>query len=97
MVIPVLGHIGDGNLHPYLTYDGADPAQKEQIKKVEAELSALAIRLGGTLTGEHGIGIGKACFMELEHDAGEMRLMSDLKKLLDPDNILNPGKMGLEG
>jgi glycolate oxidase len=96
VVIPVLGHIGDGNLHPYLTYDGADPAQKELIKKVEAELSALAIRLGGTLTGEHGIGIGKACFMELEHDAGEMRLMNGLKKLLDPENILNPGKMGLE-
>jgi glycolate dehydrogenase FAD-linked subunit len=96
VVIPVLGHIGDGNLHPYLTYDGSDQAQKEQIKKVEAELSQLAIRLGGTLTGEHGIGIGKACFMDLEHGAGEMRLMSDLKKLLDPDNILNPGKMGLK-
>ena len=96
VVIPVLGHIGDGNLHPYLTYDGSDQAQKEQIKKVEAELSQLAILLGGTLTGEHGIGIGKACFMDLEHDAGEMRLMSDLKKLLDPDNILNPGKMGLK-
>jgi FAD/FMN-containing dehydrogenase len=58
-------------------------------------LSEMAIRLGGTLTGEHGIGVGKACFMPLEHSSGEMRLMAGLKKLLDPKNILNPGKMGL--
>jgi len=96
VVIPVLGHIGDGNLHPYLTYDSTSPEETEQIKKVEAEVSELAISLGGTLTGEHGIGIGKARFMTLEHDRGEMRIMNGLKKLLDPNNILNPGKMGLD-
>jgi glycolate oxidase len=94
-VIPVLGHIGDGNLHPYLTYDSASKEDTEKVRKMESEVSELAIRLGGTLTGEHGIGIGKACFMPLEHSQGEMRLMTGLKKLLDPKNILNPGKMGL--
>lgn len=96
VIIPVLGHIGDGNLHPYLTYDGTNEKEYEKIKKVEADLSELAIKLGGTLTGEHGIGIGKACFMSLEHDAAAIDVMSNLKKMLDPNNILNPGKMGLE-
>jgi glycolate oxidase len=95
VVIPVLGHIGDGNLHPYLTYNSESAEDTEKIRRVEAELIRLAIRLGGTLTGEHGIGIGKAGFMALEHEAGAMKLMSGLKKLLDPQNILNPGKMGL--
>lgn len=96
VVIPVLGHIGDGNLHPYLTYDGDSAEETEQIKKVEADLSELAIELGGTLTGEHGIGLGKACFMPLEHDAAALQIMSSLKKMFDPNNILNPGKMGLD-
>jgi glycolate oxidase len=96
VVIPVLGHIGDGNLHPYLTYNSESAEDTEKIRKVEEEMIQLAIRLGGTLTGEHGIGIGKACFMPLEHEPGAMKLMSGLKRLLDPKNILNPGKMGLE-
>ena len=96
LVIPVLGHIGDGNLHPYLTYDSANAEESKQIKKVEADLSDLAIKLGGTLTGEHGIGVGKACFMPLEHDSASIRVMSNLKMMFDPNNILNPGKMGLE-
>jgi glycolate oxidase len=95
-VIPVLGHIGDGNLHPYLTYDSTNPKERVRIKEVEAELSELAIKLGGTLTGEHGIGLGKACYMPLEHDAAALQVMLKLKKLFDPNNILNPGKMGLD-
>ncbi|MBW1912588.1 MAG: FAD-binding protein, partial [Deltaproteobacteria bacterium] len=95
VVIPVLGHIGDGNLHPYLTYDSTNKKETERIKLVEAAITELAIKLGGTLTGEHGIGVGKACFMPLEHEATAIELMSNLKKMLDPNNILNPGKMGL--
>jgi glycolate oxidase len=96
VIIPVLGHIGDGNLHPYLTYDRSSAEETDRIRKVEAEISRLAIDMGGTLTGEHGIGIGKASFMPLEHDPGAMKLMNGLKRLLDPKNILNPGKMGLD-
>ena len=56
----------------------------------------MAIRLGGTLTGEHGIGLQKAPFMSLEHDSVAMDVMRSIKKMLDPNNILNPGKMALE-
>ena len=96
VVIPVLGHIGDGNLHPYLAYDGTDARQAETMRAVEAELTELAIALGGTLTGEHGIGLGKAGYMSLEHSPEELMVMRRLKQMFDPNNILNPGKMGLE-
>jgi glycolate oxidase len=56
----------------------------------------LGIELGGTLSGEHGIGIGKAPFMSAEHGAVAMKVMSGIKRSFDPNNILNPGKMGLE-
>ena len=55
----------------------------------------MGLSLGGTLSGEHGIGMEKAAFMPLEHDAVEMRVMNGLKNLFDRNNILNPGKMGL--
>ena len=60
------------------------------------DLFKLAIEKNGTLTGEHGIGLAKAPFMKLEHDAVAMGVMSKIKKLFDPNNILNPGKMALE-
>lgn len=96
VLIPVLGHIGDGNLHPYLIYDGRHPEQAEKIDKVEEDFYNLAVDLGGTLTGEHGIGILKAKFLPFEHDQIALRTMQDLKRMLDPNHILNPGKMGLE-
>ncbi len=94
--IATFGHAGDGNLHPQILYDGYDP---EQIRKMEAaseELFKLAIELEGTLTGEHGIGISKAPFMTLEHDPVSLEMMRTLKRAFDPNNILNPGKMGLD-
>ena len=60
------------------------------------DLFRLAVEKNGTLTGEHGIGLAKAPFMKLEHDAVAMKVMGRLKKLFDPNNILNPGKMALE-
>ncbi|MFZ0447687.1 MAG: FAD-linked oxidase C-terminal domain-containing protein [Desulfatiglandaceae bacterium] len=95
--IATFGHAGDGNLHPQILYDGYDP---EQVKKMEAasgELFKLAIDLDGTLTGEHGIGLAKAPYMTLEHDETEMAVMRGIKRFFDPNNILNPGKMALEG
>ncbi len=67
-----------------------------RLDQVLLELHELACKLGGTLTGEHGIGITKARFMTIEHDPAAMRVMRALKKTLDPNNILNPGKMDLD-
>ncbi|HIJ20628.1 MAG TPA: glycolate oxidase subunit GlcD, partial [Deltaproteobacteria bacterium] len=71
----------------------------DQVRRVEeasSELFKKVIELGGTLTGEHGIGLAKAPFMGLEHDAISMDVMRSIKRVFDPSNILNPGKMGME-
>jgi len=94
--IATFGHAGDGNLHPQILYNGYDPEQTRQMEEASADLFKLAIALGGTLTGEHGIGLSKAPFMTLEHDPVAMDVMRAVKKMFDPNNILNPGKMALE-
>ncbi len=94
--IATFGHAGDGNLHPQILYDGYDARETGKKEAAAADLFKLAIELGGTLTGEHGIGLSKAPFMTLEHDAAAMGVMRGIKKLLDPNNILNPGKMALD-
>lgn len=94
--IATFGHAGDGNLHPQILYDGYDPDQMKRMEAASADLFQLAIDLGGTLTGEHGIGLSKASYMTLEHDPVAMDVMRNIKKMLDPNNILNPGKMALD-
>ena len=94
--IATFGHAGDGNLHPQILYDGYDKEQVKRMEAASAELFDLAIRLEGTLTGEHGIGLSKAPYMTLEHDPAAMDVMRSLKRLFDPNNILNPGKMALD-
>lgn len=94
--IATFGHAGDGNLHPQILYDGYDPEQVRRMEEASADLFKLAIDLDGTLTGEHGIGLAKAPYMTLEHDPVAMDVMRHVKKMFDPNNILNPGKMGLE-
>jgi glycolate oxidase len=94
--IATFGHAGDGNLHPQILYDGYDPDQVKRMEAASGELFKLAISLEGTLTGEHGIGLSKARYMTLEHDPAAMDVMRSLKKMFDPNNILNPGKMALE-
>lgn len=94
--IATFGHAGDGNLHPQILYDGYDPDQVRRVEAASGELFKLAIDLEGTLTGEHGIGLAKAPYMCLEHDPVAMEVMRSIKKLFDPHNILNPGKMSLE-
>ncbi len=95
--IPTVGHAGDGNLHPVISFDSTDPEEVERVEEASAELFRKVIQLGGTLTGEHGIGLAKAPFMHMEHDPISMEVMQLLKNLFDPNNILNPGKMGLGG
>jgi glycolate oxidase len=92
----IFGHAGDGNIHPRIMYDRSNAEERQKVLSVAEEIFRLSCSLGGTLTGEHGVGIAKAPFMALEHDRTAMELMRSLKKLIDPRNILNPGKMGLE-
>ncbi len=94
--IPTVGHVGDGNLHPAISYDGTNAKEVKRVEEATVELFEKVIALGGTLTGEHGIGLAKAPLMPLEHDDVAMDMMRALKRLFDPNNILNPGKMGLE-
>jgi len=90
------GHAGDGNLHPNVLYDASDPKQYAALKPTLLDLHKLACDLGGTLTGEHGIGITKARYMTLEHNPAALKAMRSVKRALDPNNILNPGKMALD-
>lgn len=89
------GHAGDGNFHTDILVDAADPDQQVRAERLLAELHQTACELGGTLTGEHGIGITKAPYLPFEHDPVALKTMCALKQALDPHNILNPGKMGL--
>jgi glycolate oxidase len=97
VTIATVGHLGDGNLHPCIVYDGTDADEVARVESTIEDLFKQAIELEGTLTGEHGIGLSKAPYMYLEHDEVAMDVMRGLKKLFDPKNILNPGKMALEG
>jgi glycolate oxidase len=96
LIVATYGHAGDGNLHPQILYDEYNGEQAETVEKVEEEIFHLAISLNGTLTGEHGIGLSKADYMTLEHDPVEMALMRQIKRTLDPNNIMNPGKRALD-
>ncbi|MFB3786511.1 MAG: FAD-binding oxidoreductase [bacterium] len=86
------GHAGDGNIHVnFMTHDEEDP----QVDQAVADLFERTVALGGSISGEHGIGITKAPFLGLEMGKRERQLLADIKKLFDPKNILNPGKMDL--
>ncbi len=92
MTAPLVGHVGDGNFHLTIPYDKTDPEDVERIEQLNRRLVERAIRMDGTSTGEHGIGLGKKKYMELEHGAA-LNYMKVIKKALDPKNILNPGKI----
>lgn len=89
------GHAGDGNFHPNVMYHADDPEEVAGMHAAVEDIFKLAIELGGTLTGEHGIGLEKAPYIELEHGPVAMGVMNQVKNMFDPKNILNPGKMGL--
>jgi D-lactate dehydrogenase len=93
LALVAFGHAGNGNLHVNILYDPADAAQSAAATGALARVFALAIGLGGTLSGEHGIGLAKRDFMADAVDAGALALMRQLKSVFDPDGILNPGKL----
>lgn len=90
---PTFGHIGDGNLHPYVICDRMDPEMMGRVRKAAGEIFTTAIELGGTLTGEHGIGLAKRDYLSKGLDPLAREQMLALKHLFDPNNILNPGKI----
>jgi D-lactate dehydrogenase (cytochrome) len=89
---PILGHVGDGNFHAILLVDPDLPAELEIAKRLADRMSERALRLGGTMTGEHGIGMGKLGLMEAEHGPA-WDVMGAVKQALDPQGIMNPGKL----
>ena len=92
LVAPIVGHVGDGNFHVLVLMDGDDPAEIERTERFVARLNMRAIGMDGTCTGEHGIGQGKMGF--LEHELGHsVEVMRAIKSALDPNGILNPGKI----
>ncbi|MBL4810858.1 MAG: FAD-binding protein [Rhodobacteraceae bacterium] len=89
---PILGHVGDGNFHAILLIDPDNADERAQAEALAGRLAERALRLGGTVTGEHGIGMGKLAYMAAEH--GEAwQVMAQIKHALDPRNIMNPGKV----
>ncbi len=93
--IPCFGHTGDGNVHTNIMVDGNDAKQVEIAYKAIEEVFQATIDLGGTLSGEHGIGISKAPYMNMAFTHEELNLFKTIKRAFDPNNILNPHKMGL--
>ncbi|WP_412508198.1 FAD-binding oxidoreductase [Roseovarius sp. SYSU LYC5161] len=89
---PIVGHVGDGNFHAALLFDPDDPDEKARVLAASRRLAELSLDLGGTVTGEHGIGLGKMGYMAAEHGGG-WGVMGAIKRALDPDNIMNPGKL----
>ena len=89
--IGVLAHAGDGNLHPLIMTDLRDSEEMARVDEAMEALYEAAIGMGGTLSGEHGIGIAKDRFMSLEFNETTMELMRGIKRVFDPDHILNPG------
>jgi D-lactate dehydrogenase (cytochrome) len=93
IIAPIVGHVGDGNFHTLPLVDMYDPAD---IAKVEAYIMRLvdrALAMGGTCTGEHGIGQSKMKYMRQEHGDAALGAMRAIKSALDPYNIMNPGKI----
>jgi len=94
--VPCFGHAGDGNIHVnVMVKDKNNPKEVEKGHSAIAEIFEFVVKLGGTLSGEHGIGISKAEFMNIAFNETEINLFKQIKKAFDPNGILNPGKMGI--
>lgn len=91
--MPTVGHIGDGNLHPHIVLDLNDFEEVQKYEKIKNELYVLTLALGGNLSAEHGIGSEKRMFIEKAIDKTTLDWMKSMKKLFDPNNILNPNKI----
>jgi glycolate oxidase len=89
------GHIGDGNLHVALFIDVMDKDQWERVQLAADRIHKAALDLGGTVSSEHGVGLARAKFISIQVGTEAMNVMRSIKRALDPNGILNPGKMDL--
>jgi D-lactate dehydrogenase (cytochrome) len=92
MLAPLVGHVGDGNFHLTYVIDPGNPAEMETAQRLNERMVHRALAMGGTCTGEHGVGYGKIDFVEAEHGTA-VDAMRRIKRAFDPDNIMNPGKI----
>ena len=88
----MVGHVGDGNFHVLCVIDPQNPAELEEVGRFSERTVQRALRMAGTCSGEHGVGLGKMKYLEDEHGAA-VEVMRTIKRALDPDNRMNPGKM----
>ena len=93
LIAPILGHVGDGNFHLSLLVDMADAGEVERAGILMERVVELALSMDGTCTGEHGVGQGKMKYLKAEHGAPALAAMAAIKRALDPQNIMNPGKI----
>jgi D-lactate dehydrogenase (cytochrome) len=93
LVGPLVGHVGDGNFHLIMPVNPDSPSEMAAAEHLVDRLVARALTLGGTCTGEHGVGIGKIRFLEAEHGREALDVMRAIKHALDPQNLMNPGKV----
>lgn len=92
LLAPVVGHVGDGNFHLAILIDPKDPSELKTAEGLAHRIAERALDMGGTVTGEHGVGMGKIRYMTDEHGGG-YDVMRQIKRALDPQNLLNPGKV----
>src|SRR5690606_35809194 len=93
LLAPLVGHVGDGNFHLVYVIDPDDADEMARAAAHNSRMVKRAIAMGGTATGEHGIGTGKRAYLPIEHGEDAVDAMRALKRALDPDNIMNPGKV----
>jgi FAD/FMN-containing dehydrogenase len=86
-------HAGDGNLHPNILFDRNDADELDRVERASREIMKLCVDVGGTITGEHGVGVDKRGYMKLVHGPGELAAMADVKRVFDPRGLFNPGKV----
>jgi glycolate oxidase len=86
-------HAGDGNLHPLILFDANDPEQFKRCERFGAEILEESLRVGGTVTGEHGVGVEKLNSMCVQFSPGEREQFFAVKRAFDPEGLLNPGKV----
>jgi glycolate oxidase len=91
--IGTFGHMGDGNLHPTFLTDERKAEEMHRVEEAFKEIFDEAIRLGGTITGEHGVGVAKKSFLPKFAGDAQMRVMREFRRALDPAGVLNPGKI----
>jgi D-lactate dehydrogenase (cytochrome) len=93
MPVGLVGHVGDGNFHLCFVLDPNNPAELAEATRINDRMVTRALAMGGTCTGEHGVGYGKMAYLEAEHGAEAVEMMRSIKRALDPQGLMNPGKI----